>query len=177
MLIKIDKADLGDVRLSAEEGLAKIKEENAKADEQFHIQDQKVYENREAALGTPMQPSELFRRLLKLNAGIIIEQGGMPNAVAIRYMRPDPENPQGPKIKTYVTGCYVDNPLPEFSAVVVDQRGKPWREIRGWRSVLLALVTQNILTMQQVKLMFGNPTGQRGEQWYKLTQGKELKNG
>lgn len=161
MLIQPNKSKLGDGHLQDAEAVAKVKEQNLRQAAECKIPDQEILENREAALGHPMQPSEFILRLQKLNPKILIEKGGVRNSVAVRYV------PWGQAQKVYVTGFPVDMPLPEFSAVVVDDQGKPWRELRGWRSVLLALVRKDLLTLEQVKLTFGYPTGQRSTLWDK----------
>jgi hypothetical protein len=167
LLIQPDRNELGDGRLNEVESLAKLKEQNNKSAEQFRIPDQDVLENREAALGWPMQPNDLIRRIQKLNPKIVVEPGGVRNAVAVRYPK---LNENGELVKAYVTGFCIDMPLPEFSAVVVDARGNPVRELRGWRTILAALVRQKCLTEKQVTLTFGNANGQRAELWNKHMQ-------
>lgn len=161
MLIQPDKSKLGDGNLQDSEAVAKLKEENLRRSSENRIPDQDVLENREAALGHPMLPSELILKLQKLNPKILIEKGGVPGSVAVRYV------PPGKTEKVYVTGFPTEYPLPEFSAVVVDEKGLPWKELRGWRSVLLALDQKGLLTREQVKLTFGYPTGQRAILWDK----------
>lgn len=163
MLIQPDKNLLGDKHVKDAESVAKLKEDNAKAAAQNRIPNQDILEDRGAALGIPMQPSELILRLQKLNPKIIIQQGGVRNAVAVRY----PVMEDGKEVKKYITGFYVDNPLPEFSCVVTDERGLPWREIRGWRTVLTALIRQGILTEKRCDLHFGKPGTMRAILWDK----------
>ena len=168
MLIQTDKNELGDKRLDAVEGLAKIKEENKKLSDKNRIPDQDILEKREMALGFPLSPNDFIARIQRLNPRIIVELGGVKNAVAVRYAKLNPET--GKYEKEYVTGFYVDHPLPEFSSVLVDGKGLPIREIRGWRSVLLALMRQKLLTLKQVELTFGKANGQRAILWDKQTQ-------
>lgn len=161
MLIQPDSNLLGTKVLRDKDAVDSLKERNKAKVAEFKVKDQDVLEDQAAALGHPMQPSDFILRLQKLNPRIIIEKGGVRNSVAVRYV------PRGQVDKVYVTGFPVDIPLPEFSAIVVDNEGKPFRELRGWRSVLLALVKKDLLTMQQVKLTFGYPTGQRAILWDK----------
>jgi len=166
-LVVTDRNELGDKRLNEVEALAKIKEENKRLTDKNRIPDQDILEDKQAALGLPMAPSELIRRIQKLNPRVMVELGGVKNAVAIRYAK---RNADGESEKEYVTGFYIDHPLPEFSSVLVDGKGLPVRELRGWRSVLLALVRQKILTLKQVELTFGHANGQRAVLWDKQTQ-------
>lgn len=163
MLIQPDKNLLGDKHLKDAEAVAKIKEDNKRLTDQNRIPNQALLEDKKAALGIPLQPSELIMRLQKLNPKIIVQQGGVRNAVAVRY----PTMVEGKEEKKYITGFYIDNALPEYSCVVTDDRGLPWREIRGWRTVLTALIRQGILTEQQCDLSFGKPGTMRSVLWDK----------
>jgi hypothetical protein len=89
----------------------------------------------------------------------------------VRYPKPQED---GTIEKAYVTGFYVDAPLPEFSSVIVDSKGLPVRELRGWRSVLLALYRQKIVTLKQLELSFGKAQGQRAILWDKQTSERSI---
>jgi len=167
MLIQPDKSALGDGRLDEVESLARLKERNARDAAKNRIPDQDVLENKAAALGMPLQPNELIRRIQRLNPKIIVEPGGVRNAVAVRYPKKDEK---GVETKEYVTGFYIDQPMPEFSCVVVDNRGLPLREVRGWRTVIMALIRVKALKPQQVEVVFGRANGQRATLWDKHMQ-------
>jgi hypothetical protein len=169
MLILNDSAYLGDKMLSPEEGVAKLREGNLKLASAKKIPNQNLLENTDMALGNPMMPQELIRRIQKINPKIIVEKGGIPNAVAVRYPVLDDE---GKLTKRYLTGFYVDRALPEFSSVLTDKNGLPTREERGWRSVLLALFHANVATYEELKAMFGEPNGQRNSLWMSQTREK-----
>lgn len=166
MLIYDDSRKLK--RLDEVESLASIKEGNAAMTAKMRIPDQDILENREAALGWPMQPSEFIRRIEKLNSAIKIQTGGVRGAVAVRA----PQLVDGKMELKYISGFYVDQPLPEFSCVVLDDKGLPFREVRGWRTVLLGLVKAKVLTIEQVDLTFGKPNGGRAILWQKQTKDK-----
>jgi hypothetical protein len=169
MLILNDSAYLGDKMLSPEEGVCKLKEDNKKLAAPCKIAGQSLLEDHDQALGEPMMPQELIRRIQKLNPKIVVEKGGIPNAVAVRYPAVDDE---GKPCLRYLTGFYVDRPLQEFSSVTTDKNGLPVREIRGWRTVLLALFHANAATYEQLKAMFGEPHGQRNTLWMSQTREK-----
>lgn len=172
MLVKDDSALLGDKYLNEVEGLAKIKEENKVLTDKNRIPDQEILEDKRAAVGLTMEPSELINRIQRLNPKILVELGGVKNAVAVRYVKKSEET--GKDEKVYVTGFYTDHPLLEFSYVLVDNKGLPVREMRGWRSVLLALIRQKLLTMKQIELIFGKANGQRAILWDKQTQAERI---
>jgi hypothetical protein len=163
MLIQTDKLELGDLRLNPEEGLAKLKEENAVRAEKRKINNQGAYEDQKEALGRPLQFGEFIHLLKKANPAIIVEDGGVKGAVAIRYVI------NGEKV--YVSGLYKETlpgctVLPEHSAVITDARGIALREIRGWRNVLTSLLKVGALSMDRVTLIFGLPgSGKRGTLW------------
>ena len=57
---------------------------------------------------------------------------------------------------------------PEWSQLRVDARGLPLSEkYRGWRTVLLALIKRDIITVEQCDAVFGKPTGPRSRPWYR----------
>lgn len=167
MLIKADRDLLGDKLLDLKEKNERMREENKQKAAQFRIPDQQLLENRDMARGWMMDWQELVRRIVKLNASIRVEQGGIPNAVAVRIVK----QVCGEEVKQYVTG-FVKEPLPEYSSVTVDKNGLPVREIRGWRSVLNALIRAGALTLQQVEVTFGPATGQRAILWDRQMQSK-----
>jgi hypothetical protein len=169
MLIQIDKNELGDKRLNEVEGVAKLKEENRKLHDANRIPDQDTLEDKRAAHGMPMSPNELIRRIQNLNHKIIVEPGGAANAVAVRHAV---KQPDGTMTKEYITGFYIDQPMPEFSCVVVDNKGLPVREVRGWRTVLLALMNVKLLSLKQVELTFGKANGQRAILWDRTNQAR-----
>lgn len=160
MLILPDSADLGDKKLSPAEGLEKFKAENQRLVDQKRIPDQDVLEDVKAALGRRLDWQDVVRAIKAINPAIIIEDGGMPNAVAVRILR----NGE----KEYITGFY-KQPMPEFSSVLVDEKGLPVREVRGWRTVLTALIQSKAVSFKQVKdaAIFGDANGKRGELWHR----------
>jgi len=163
MLIQTDKALLGDANLNLAEGIEKAREDTARQAAAFKIPDQKLLEDHEMALGRVLDWTELISRVSKLTPAkqILFERGGVRNAIAVRIVE------RGEK--RYITGFY-QMPLPEFSAVIVDDHGLPQREVRGWRTVLLSLVRAGALTENQVELTFGPATGKRSVLWDRSMQ-------
>ncbi len=169
LLILNSSDDLGDKKLDAKENLAKLKEKNQELIDAKKLPNQSELENVEKALGQRMHWSEFVQRLQKLNYDILAEDGGAPNAIALRVPW---QNEDGTLTKKYVGGFYKEV-LPEFSAVIVDDKGLPHREIRGWRSVLLGLMKQGILTFIEIEKEFGDAEGQRSHLWHEQLQGKK----
>jgi hypothetical protein len=170
VLVQPDKNELGDKRLNEVENLAKLREENKKLTDENRIPDQNLLEDKTAALGMPMLTSEFIRRLERLNPRLVIKPGGVRNAVQLRYPF---KNKEGVEELEYVGGFYVDEKvLPEYSAVITDNRGLPLRELRGWRSVLVPLIERGIITLKQVEVTFGKARGQRSVLFNKHMQGR-----
>lgn len=166
MLVYSDSAKLGDKILDLKEGIEKATEDNKRLSAQYKIPDQGLLENHRMARGSPMAWTELVRRLEKLSPRLLIQQGGIKNAIAVRLVEKDE---RGCDTLRYITGFYMDI-LPEYSSVTVDENGLPVREIRGWRSVLEALIQARAFTRKHADLMFGPAMGQRACLWNRSAQ-------
>lgn len=171
MLILPDSTSLGDTHLSPEENVAKLREGNRKMVQDKKLPNQKILEDKDQALGAPLAHPEFMRRLRLMKPSLVIQEGGVANAIQIRYPVTDPET--GAATTRYVTGFY-KGMLPEFSSILTDDYGLPTREIRGWRSVLLVLIHCNIVTYAEVKAAFGEPHGQRGILWREQMQERKV---
>jgi hypothetical protein len=181
MLIVNERSLLNDGRIDENESLAKIKEENTKLVEKFRMQGQDELEKAERAWGPRMPYQELVRRIQRLNVNIKVVDGA-PGNIAIYVLKTNQEmaeyasEPDDPtryewyKAFKYVTGCPKES-LPEYSTVTVDERGLPKREVRGWRSILIALVKSRAITFRQAIEEFGNPdTDTRSNRFFEQLQ-------
>ena len=177
MLIVTDRDNLGDKRLSPVEGVAKKVEETLKDTQKFAIPNQDLLSNFDMAIGNRMTPQEFIRRLNLMDPTILVEKGGMKDAVALRItvLDDDPTSPTHNKyVKKYVSGFYVDQPLNEYSSVSVENDGKARRENRGWRTVLLMLEGQKVVSHARVVKFFGEAQGQRSVLWRQQTQERRV---
>jgi hypothetical protein len=168
MLIQPDKNELGDLRLNIEEGVAKAKEDNIRMASQYRIPDQDLLSKVEMAVGNPMDWKDLVNKLLRLSTNIVVEKGGYPNAVAVRVIKKDEF---GETQKQYVSGFLMER-MPEFSAIIKDENDLPKREIRGWRTVLDALIDTGVVTQKKCDLIFGPALGQRAVLWDRASQAR-----
>jgi hypothetical protein len=169
MLIQPDSSELGQHRLDAADNLQKLKEENLKLAAKFKLPGQEILENTEMAVGTPMDWHDLVRLLEKMNHKIRCVDGGMANAIAVRYPAMQEDGVYGLK---YVTGFYKEV-LPEFSSVSTDKRGLSVREHRGWRTVVLACIRQGIVSYKDAVDVFGEPSGVRSGRWHEILREKK----
>lgn len=166
-LILTDSAELGDKRLDPTEGLAKLKEENSDLiKKRYWKPDQEMLFNKDMALGSPMEWRHLVYLLQKMCPSLIIKDGGVRNAIQVRYPDPREEYKEDGGTR-YVTGFYKDV-LPEFCWETKDERNIPTRVIRGWRAVLLALIKQGIISYKTAVDVFGEPNGKRSGRWKEI---------
>lgn len=176
MLLDPQGNKLGDKRVENAEGVARLREQVRGMVAQKRIANQDMLENQDMALGSPMSPSLFIQKLRKL-PNVIVEPGGWPNAVAVRTIvrDDDPESPTyGQPVKKYISGFVTDRVLPEFSSIIPNFMGAPTREIRGWRTVLLALFNKKVVTLNQLKAVFGDANGQRSKLWHEQTQAAKV---
>lgn len=187
MLIKPDKNDLGDKRLSAEEGVIKKREECLTQASAHRIAGQNELEDPERSAGPRLYYTEVIQRIRKA-AGYTADGNprvqildGSPGNVAIYRIKhrgeydgsefletrrpPNGLHPDFFKDHVYVTGMPKDW-LPEYSHVILDTSLLPVREIRGWRSVVMALIKSGALTYQQAINQFGEAVGERSGRWH-----------
>lgn len=172
MLLDAHGNKLGDKRVENAEGVARLREQVQVLADTKRIPNQDMLENQDMAVGTPMSPALFIEKLRKF-PNVLVEPGGWPNAVAVRTVVRDTdfESPTfGKQIKRYVTGFVTDRVLPEFSHILTNDMGVPTREVRGWRTVLLALFHQKVVTLAQLKAAFGDANGQRSKLWAEQTQ-------
>jgi hypothetical protein len=168
-IVQVDRNQLGDKRLDPTENLAKLREGNEKLSARSRIPHQEIFEHKGMALGIPMASNDLIRLLKKMAPALIIEDGGVRNAVAVRV---------GPVLledgtigKRYLTGFYKGT-LPEFSCIFSDERGRPTREDRGWRTVVLNLIKQGVVSYKDAVDVFGEPSGVRAGRWQEILRAK-----
>jgi hypothetical protein len=55
--------------------------------------------------------------------------------------------------------------MTEFSYALIDQRNLPTEERRGWRTVLLRMLSKGMLSWEQVVSEFGDSEGFNSERW------------
>jgi hypothetical protein len=179
-LVQVDRDELGDKRLNPEEAVCREREDLLKQASKHQIWGQKELEDHERSAGPRMPYTELIRRLHNINPSIKIREG-KPGSVAVYFLKPreDWENVSyagdtKPSDEffldhRYITG-FEKEPLPEYSHVTLDTSRLPVREIRGWRSVLIALIKAHVITYEQAIHEFGDPSNdKRSTRWLDQT--------
>jgi hypothetical protein len=130
--------------------------------ETYRLWDHEDLKNLHKRSGIWMHSSELIYRVQKLNPRIFVEQ-------QINY--PDEWGFYGDVLgkQRYISG-FNKGWLREFTAILVDQRNlQEGDELRGWRHVLLKLLSADWLTWEQVQKEFGDSEGINAYRWKMYT--------
>ena len=169
MLVQVDRDELGDKRLSPEESIYRETEELLKLASTRKIGGQEELEDQERSAGPRIHFTDFIRRVHKFNSGVLVVEG-MAGSVALYILKPYTEWNQDDTGHRYPNHKYVGGlekqRLPEFSHVILDTSNLPIREYRGWRSVLIALVKNGVLSYNEAIQAFGEPVGRRGDRWF-----------
>ena len=112
--------------------------------------------NLEAQIGRPMQRKEIVRRLQKLRSSLYYEQS---KALASRG-------------GLYVKGTFLvgmeHGISPEFSVMEPTEQGHGRVSMRGWRSILAALIRIRYITIEDAEREFAITRGHASERWWTL---------
>lgn len=147
-----------------------------------------------AQMGRPLSSAEVRRRLHLCCPNLIFERAlRYPELTGIYIMR-DERNPAGgwSKKKIHICGMPTDGVMPEFSVLhktkkkvanpdilgqKIDRDAVKWKEVetfadetRGWRTVLIRLLHQKIITRHEVDKHFGWNPSRDSEKWANLTR-------
>jgi hypothetical protein len=178
MLVQPDKNELGDKRLDPKESVVKYREELLR-----DISHRKMYKQEEMtperSSGSRLQYTELISRLRRV-CPTIKAVDGSPGNIALYFPRSTKELEQATqewqydRDKFYLVNKYVagfpKQEIPEFSHFLLDTDGIPTREYRGWRSILIVLLKQGVISYRGAVREFGEALGQRGWRWQMETQ-------
>lgn len=129
----------------------------------YRLWDHNDLKNLHKRSGQWMHSSELIYRVQKLNSGVFVQQ-------QINY--PDEWGFYADVLgkQTYVSG-FSKFWMREFSAIQVDERNlQLGDELRGWRTVLLRLLTLGILEWRSILGTFGDSDGINAYRWKIYTQ-------
>jgi hypothetical protein len=182
MLIQPDKNELGDKRLSPEESVAKERASllDILNKRNIHGHDDLIQADR--SQGSRLHYGELITRLRRLCPSLLVKDGIEGNvALYIRKSQNemaasgyDLSMPQWYNENKYATG-FPKGWIPEWGHLTTDTDNRAEHEIRGWRSVLIALIKTRAITYAAAVNEFGDPSGdQRAQYW--MEQLLEFKN-
>ena len=116
------------------------------------MEDQHILTNDAARKINPIGTRDFILKLRKHGVRCFTIDNGMPGTVGLWAMRPNAPEP------VYV--CFLQRPaMYEWSLLRLDEHGLPAGErFRGWRTVLIQLITKKILTESKAHQIFGKPT-------------------
>lgn len=177
--VETDKRMLGDSHLDPAENVYKQREELLAKAGRFRIYGQHELENPDRGLGPKLQYTELISRLRQI-APRLKAIDGSPGNIALYFPRTrrdyedtlrewdwEHDMKQDPFFRRmrYVGG-FPKHDLPEYSTVDIDTSLLPTRERRGWRSVLITLVKQGVVSYHDAVRQFGDVgMDRRGWRW------------
>lgn len=180
MLIQPDINELGDKRLDPKEGVAQKREQCLGMAAKKRLPGQDELEDPSRALGPRMQFTEVISKLKRLIPGLTVMDGS-PGNVALYFPlnRKELEDVQRgwqndkPIFFLYnkYVGGFPKTELQEYSTVDIDNAMLATKEHRGWRSVLITLIKQGVISYQAAVNEFGDVgTDKRGWRWLEQTQ-------
>lgn len=180
MLVQTDRNELGDRRLDPKENVAKKREECIAMAGMKRLAYQDDLEDPSRTMGPRLQFSEFVSRLKRIVPSLVVKDG-MAGHVALyapcnteevetRTLEWQNDKPDFFRVYKYVGG-FPKKEMHEFSGLDVEEYTRlANREIRGWRSVLIMLLEQGLVSYKKVIAEFGDVgTDRRGWRWLQST--------
>lgn len=178
-LVETDIHELGDERLNPEEAVIRERTALLAKASQYRIYGQDELEDPERALGPRLQYTEVLSRLKRVCPQLKVQDGSEGN-IALYYPRSAKDYEATVKewdhtergkddhffqYHRYVGG-FPKQELAEYSTLDIDTSLLPTRENRGWRSVLITLIKQGVISYNEAVSQFGDVgTDKRGWRW------------
>lgn len=178
-LVEADINELGDKRLNPEEGVAQKREECLSMVANRRIGGQSELEDKERGSGPRLQFTEIISRLRREIPTLRVLDGS-PGNIALYVPRTDGEFREAKAewdwgrdefflYHKYVGG-FPKQEIPEYSTIEIDTSLLPTRENRGWRSILITLLKQGVMSYRQAVRQFGDVgSDRRGWRWREQT--------
>jgi hypothetical protein len=176
--VEPNKAMLGDKHLNPEESVVREREDLLKIESKKRIHGQDQLEKSDRSLGPRLYFTEILRRLWKCNPRIRVKEGSAGSLALYVQKRKDEyresdyePSPNGAFFLDHkYVGGLLKEWLPEWGHVTIDTSLVAHHEVRGWRSVLIALIKAKVITYQSAIEQFGDPFhDQRSQFWFEQT--------
>jgi hypothetical protein len=175
----------GDAHLDPRESVIRQREELLAKREAHKPYGQAEIQDAGRSLGPRLHYSELVLKLKKLCPRLTVRDG-IPGNLALYRPKTEAEMaadgydlsvPEWYNESKYLTG-FPKGHVPEWGHYTLDTDGVAEREVRGWRSILIAFVKQGVCTYAEAVAEFGDPVDdQRSRFWFEqlnpYRQGKE----
>lgn len=157
-------------RLSLLEHTARLRELNraSHAVKKQRRENQDDYKNDAARVGRQMQCSEFLRRVQKLVPSIYVTEGRIAGDLALYQTYPGPQAALDGNDFKYL--FYVpDGLMNEFSQYEFEQDKDIMikESKRGWRTPLLRLILNGLITEEQARVEFGEAVGEASTVWHR----------
>ena len=170
---------LGDTHLDWNEFVVKEREYLRSLISHREAFGQKDIEKVERSEGSRLYYSVLLRKLRNIYPQLMVKDG-IPGNVALYRPKTQAEIinegydlavPKWYSEYKYFTG-FPKGAIPEWGHYINDTDGIAEREVRGYRSVLIAMVKQRLVTYEKVVDEFGDPIhDQRSKYWFEQLNG------
>jgi hypothetical protein len=181
MLIQVDRNELGDKRLDEKENVARKREECIAMAGHKRLVGQDDLEDPSRVLGPRIQFADFVARLQRMVPSLTVRDG-LPGNVAL-YAPCNAEELEAQTrawqhdkdiffmLHKYVGG-FPKTPMHEYSGLVTEEYTRlANKEIRGWRTVLIMLLEQGLVSYKKVVKEFGDVgLDVRGWRWQESTR-------
>ena len=186
MLIQPDINELGDKRLDPIENVARKREECLAMASKRRLPNQEDLEDPDRAFGPRLQHTDFISRLRKVVKNLKVLDGS-PGSVALYAPRTSKEITDHEKqwfeeqadasfrdckrqdiffLHHKYVGGFPKQELQEYSTIDVDNARLATKEHRSWRTVLINLIQQGVVSYRAVVREFGDcGTDRRGWRW------------
>ena len=162
-----------DYKNYAREAFAREKEISDEMVERYQMDDQEDLTNVKARCVNKMSTDQFIYKLRKNEicpVKCFTVYNGLPGTVGLWVLPPRKTG-----VARYI--CYLRTPyMWEWSVQQVDKHNLPSGEMRGWRTVVMELVKNEIFTEWQVNQIFGEPSGAKPFRRYRISMW-EIRNG
>lgn len=166
----LDKRFLDGEFLVPEEALEKYKATKIEPlHDTYRLWDHESFKDFERRKGMVLHSSEFIERVCRINPSIFVQH-------QLNF-----EGDWGLYLDILGRQVYLSGLskgwLTEFSYTLVDERNLPTEERRGWRTVLMRLMSKGVMTWEEVETEFGNSEGANSDRWHIYTEPFRNSNG
>lgn len=165
---------LGDTHLDPVEAVKREREDLLRIRQKDKNHGQDELEKADRSTGARLHYTEFLVKLKRILSGFFVKDGS-PGQLALYVAKTESEiaadgydlsHPQWHNESKYVTGFPKDW-IPEWGHLLNDTDGIANREVRGWRSILIAMIKQKLIKYVDVIREFGDPIhDQRSTFWF-----------
>jgi hypothetical protein len=178
MLVQTEKGLLGDTYLSWDEEQIRQEEKTEAQVAAYREHRQEELEDEDRASGPRLQFGELISKLRRICPQLKVVDG-VPGSVALYYPCDRQELPsvtaqrkregvRDPFFFAYkYVGGFPKHDLPEYGYILTDDHRLMTDEVRGWRTVVLRLITAGIVSYKSAIKEFGDANGPRAWRWHR----------